>query len=370
MTKYVLCSAEPLYRCTPTPPRAHQAAWSIYHQAGNDAFWAYHDLLFSNQRSLNEAGLVRLATRIGGIDMDRFRSELATGSHAPLVTEDEAWAARYQLGGTPHFLIGGQSIAGSHPFSAFRHVIDRELAIAEELMRSGTAQDTLTTVRLGAHAQERRPPPPRPDPDAIYYVPVEEGAVRGPEDALVTIVEFADFECPFSARVQSTLDAIQQRYGDAVRIVFRHNPLQFHANARRAALAALDAKRQRGDRGFWQMHDLLFENQRDLSEPDLLRYARRIGLNMARFRRALRSEEGADTIAVDQALTTSLGSRGTPAFFINGRNVRGAQRLENFVRVIDQELARARDLVAEGTAPSDVYDAAIANGSREPVVIE
>src|SRR5690606_18619747 len=103
---------------------------------------------------------------------------------------------------------------------------------------------------------------PVPDPNAVYRVPIDGRPSHGPADALVTIVVFADFECPFCARVQPTLQEVADRYGRDVRFVFRHNPLSFHPNALPAALAAEEVFRQRGARGFFRYHDLLFENQR------------------------------------------------------------------------------------------------------------
>src|SRR5690606_726987 len=92
---------------------------------------------------------------------------------------------------------------------------------------------------------------------------------RGPDDALVTIAVFSDFECPFCSRVIPTMDSLVERYGRDLRIVWRNNPLPFHQNAPGAAAAALEAYAQRGDEGFWRMHDVLFENQRALARPQL-----------------------------------------------------------------------------------------------------
>ena len=108
----------------------------------------------------------------------------------------------------------------------------------------------------------RKRPPPKPLEQRIkeaIKVPLNNAPVKGKSDAPITIVEFSDFECPFCKRVNPTLAQVQKEYGDKVRIAFRHHPLPFHKNAMSAAKASLAANEQGK---FWEMHDLLFEQQR------------------------------------------------------------------------------------------------------------
>ena len=189
---------------------------------------------------------------------------------------------------------------------------------------------------------------------------------KGPADALVTIVEFSEFECPFCSRVNPTMARIVEEYGDDVRIVWRNNPLPFHQNAGPAAQAAMEAYAQGGSEKFWAMHDKLFENQRALTRENLERFATEVGLNMERFRAALDNNSHQEAIAADQALAQQIGARGTPNFFINGRNLRGAQPFERFKALIDEELATARGLVEGGTARGEVYAALTRNGRTTP----
>ena len=185
---------------------------------------------------------------------------------------------------------------------------------------------------------------------------------QGPDDALVTIVEFSDLECPFCARVLTTLKQIRQRYGDDVRIVWMNYPLPFHKNARRAATAVLEAHAQRGDEAFWAMHDKVFANQGALTGNNLETMAEELGLELDELSKALAGDRYSATIEAQQSLAYDLGVRGTPAFFINGRYFSGAQPLTRFTPVIDEELARAKALVARGTPKSKVYEASIAGG--------
>jgi protein-disulfide isomerase len=179
--------------------------------------------------------------------------------------------------------------------------------------------------------------PPSPDPGAHYAVKTDGAPVRGPADAKITVVEFLDFQCPFCSRVQPTLAQIQKTYGDKVRIVFKHLPLRIHAQAAGAAAAAEAAH---GQNKFWEMHDLMFANQRDLGDAKYEEWARQIGLDMDRFQKDLKSPALSQRIEADSQEAAKLGVSGTPAFFINGRYVSGAQPFDAFKKVIDEELAK------------------------------
>lgn len=189
-----------------------------------------------------------------------------------------------------------------------------------------------------AAAPSARPERPRiPDPERVYEVSIGDSPVRGPADAEITIVEFSDFECPFCRRVTPTLAQIQEEYGDQVKIAFKHLPLSMHRRARPAHLASEAAHRQGK---FWEMHDKIFANPRDLSEEAYLRYAEEIGLDVARFKLDMASKSVADAVDADVRIASSLGVTGTPGFFVNGRFLRGAQPYEAFKRLIDQELEK------------------------------
>ncbi len=352
------------------------AAMEAYEQGGNDKFWQMHDLLFENQRALTRADLERYATQVG-LDMGQFRAALDNEEHKDAIQEDQALAARLGARGTPGFFINGRQLMGAQPYERFKEVIDDEIRRAQQLVEGGTpaAQVYAAITRGGrtsaappAAAADAPAQPARrqPDPAAIYKVEVQgENPQRGPNDALVTIVEFSDFECPFCGRVEPTVNSILEEYGRDVRVIWQNNPLPFHQNAGPAAMAMLEAFDQGGSEKAWQMHAILFENQRALSRSDLEGYAQRIGLNMAQFRSALDNNEHQAAIDRQQQLARGLGATGTPAFFINGRNLRGAQPLDRFKAVIDEELTRARALVAAGTPRSRVYAAAIADGHTE-----
>ncbi len=161
--------------------------------------------------------------------------------------------------------------------------------------------------------------------------------VKGPKKAKVTIVEISDFQCPYCVRGKDTMDQILKAYPKDVKLVFKNLPLGFHKEAKPAAIAALAA----GEQGkFWEMHDLLFANQKDLSEAKYLEFAQQLKLNMSKFEKALKNEKLAKQVDADAEMAGKLGIQGTPGFFVNGIPVKGAYPFDYFKNLIDQELKK------------------------------
>ncbi|HWP64587.1 MAG TPA: thioredoxin domain-containing protein [Candidatus Limnocylindria bacterium] len=158
---------------------------------------------------------------------------------------------------------------------------------------------------------------------------------RGPANAPVTIIEFSDYECPFCKRAEPTVEQVVAAYPDKVRLVYRHYPLPFHKNARPAAEAAMCANAQGK---FWEYHEKLWEAPA-LDEATLKKVAGEIGLDQAKFDACLANKEGAAQVDKDMADASAVGVRGTPAFFINGRMLSGAQPFDKFKVIIEEELA-------------------------------
>jgi protein-disulfide isomerase len=171
-----------------------------------------------------------------------------------------------------------------------------------------------------------------------YTVPTEAtDPVRGNAAAAVTIIEFSDYQCPFCARVNPTLDKVRQTYGDRVKIVFKDYPLPNHPQAPKAAEAAHCAAEQNK---YWEMHDAMFANQRALEVPALKQTARAIGLDGAKFDQCVDSGKHAARVEAGLELGNKYGVNSTPTLYINGRPLIGAMPFENFKQVIDEELAR------------------------------
>ncbi len=203
--------------------------------------------------------------------------------------------------------------------------------------------------RAGGVAQQRPPAPRGPDPAKVYSFAVDNSPVKGPQDAWVTVVEVSDFQCPFCKRVTDTLKEVEQKYGNDVRFVFKNNPLPFHNRAMPAAIAAACVQEQGK---FWKMHDLLFANQAALEDANLESYARQAGVDVNRWKSCVASNKLKGNIDADMQRAAQLGARGTPAFFINGRFLSGAQPFPAFQAIIDDELKKAKE---SGVAKREYY---------------
>ncbi|HIF98073.1 MAG TPA: hypothetical protein EYQ54_13790 [Myxococcales bacterium] len=211
----------------------------------------------------------------------------------------------------------------------------------EGIVALGSALAKAPAGNVAGNAAAAPPAAPRrgPDPAKAYAVntkgsPAKGGSVNAP----VTLVEFSDFQCPFCSRVTGTLDQIENTYGDKVRIVFKHLPLAMHSRAPMAHAASEAANRQGK---FWEMHDLIFSNQRELSEAKFVEYAGKIGLDVDRFKKDLASASVKARVDADAAEARKLGVTGTPGFFVNGYFLSGAKPFSEFKRVIDAQLAKS-----------------------------
>jgi protein-disulfide isomerase len=171
------------------------------------------------------------------------------------------------------------------------------------------------------------------DPAASKGIPVDGSPTRGPEGAPVTIVEFADFECPFCQRLAPDLDALCEKRASDVRFVYKLMPLAMHPHGEIAARAAVAAQVQGK---FWEMHHQLFAAAGRLEERDLEAYAKAIGLDVERFKADMKAPATQARIDADRKLADSLGVRGTPTLYINGREYDVKLDLDQWV---DAEIA-------------------------------
>src|SRR5258705_966593 len=164
--------------------------------------------------------------------------------------------------------------------------------------------------------------------------------VRGPASAPVTVVEYGDYECPYCGAAYPIVKEIQEAMGENLRFVFRNFPLtQIHPHAERAAEAAEAAGAQDH---FWQMHDLLYENQRTLDDAHLLRFALVVGLDVERFTRELESGVHRAKVREDLLSGARSGVNGTPSFFINDIRHDGSWEFEPLLLALERELQRTR----------------------------
>jgi protein-disulfide isomerase len=176
----------------------------------------------------------------------------------------------------------------------------------------------------------------------------------GASDALVTIIEFSDFQCPYCSKAVDPLKDAMESYEGDVRVLFKHFPLGGHPQAGPAAQAAWAAQQQGK---FWEMHDLLFANQKALGDAELEGYAKQLGLDVEKFNADRKLESTAKLVDADQRAGVKVGVSGTPAFMVNGHSYSGAMPTKQWKEVIAYERKAAQALVDAGTPRAEVYAA-------------
>lgn len=210
-----------------------------------------------------------------------------------------------------------------------------------ELIKEGKSEDFAVGFISGwneaTNKDKRRRP--KEDPNKRYPVSVMNAPFKGPANAPVTIIEYTDYQCPFCQRVQQTLKNLFAEYPGKIRIATMNNPLGFHKNALPAAMAARAANKQGK---FWAMHDLLYENARKLDDANLVKLAEKIGLNIEQFNKDRKDTVLEAEILKEQQQALKNNASGTPAFFINGKRISGAQPLAAFKEAVDEALKASK----------------------------
>jgi len=264
--------------------------------------------------------LIEQAAKAKGVDPTQF-TEAEVARRVTPVTDEEVVV----------FFQGNQS-----------QMQGRGLAAMGPAIRQFLQQQRRTTAYQAFVAELRKSGPPvRVLMDAPRYevAVTPEDPSLGPANAPVTLVEFSDFQCPFCQRVMPTLKRLKEAYGDRIRIVWKDFPLtQIHPEAFKAAEAG-NCAREQGK--FWEFHDVLFGNQQALQPEHLKKYAADLGMNVTTFATCLDTAKHNDRVQAQMGVGSSLGVSSTPAAFINGRLVSGAQPYEVFAAIIDEELERA-----------------------------
>jgi protein-disulfide isomerase len=361
------------FKHSPLPfhPHAMPAALAAEAAREQGKFWEMHDKLFANQRALERSDLEKYAQEIG-LDLTRFKASLDQQKGKSVIEAQQKEGAIFGVRGTPSSFINGRFMRGAQPYESFKAVIEEEIKKADAKISSGVGRGELYAAFIKGGLEKAAAPPPapaapsrpgEPAPGVAYKVDIGKSPVKGAaKDALVTIVEFSDFQCPFCGRVEPTIAQVMKEYEGKVRVVWKDNPLPFHPNAMPAAIAA----RAAGEQGrFWEMHDKLFASQQTLDRGTYEKLAQELKLDMSRFKAALDAQKHKDEIEADVAYARKMGAGGTPAFFINGIFLSGAQPFPAFKARIDEELKKAEALVAKGTPRTKVYDALMKTAKTE-----
>lgn len=331
-----------LYRLKDLPldqlhPAARQAAVAARCAGEQDAYWEMHDELFAQQTAWASAAdpsavFAGYAETLG-LDVEAYRTCLTSGRFDAAIEASVQEAAALGVNGTPFYFVQGYPvISGAQPVQVFQQVL--QLAENDELA------DAIVEARRRQLQQQAAAQEP-PTPSGPVDVPIEGAPYIGDPNAPVVIVEYTDFQCPFCARhFSQTFGLIKQNYVDKgiVRYVFKDFPLDnIHPQAREAAQAARCA----GDQdAYAAMHDLLFQRMdqwggRSDATAVFTELARALALDVTAFGDCLSSGRHEAAVQADLEEGVRLGVRGTPAFFINGAFLNGAQPYEIFVQAID-----------------------------------
>lgn len=340
-----------VHRWLPLDPANTIAAEAALAAAAQGRFRPMNERIYAVAGRADRAALELFARELG-LDMIRFRADLDGHRHRAQIEADTKDAVALGLSGTPAFFLNGRALPGNRSPQAFAAVIDEELARAA---REGVGYEAL--VARGRPTADV-PASDRDDDaklaaDQIYKVGLGlPGHQRGPDDALVTIVAWGDFQCPYCAKMAPVLDHVREKYGAAVRIVFRHLPMQGHREAALAAEAAAEAAAQGK---LWAFHDVVFAQFGRLSRADLEQLAEAAGLDLPRFRAALDDRRHREAVAADAAAGMALGVDGTPTLFVNGHAVVGSRDRAGMEKLVDDHLARARAVTSRGLPARDLY---------------
>lgn len=284
------------------------------HQLQSKFAQAQHDLLQRQLDKLLDRRALELEAKARGIGTDALLAELKV----PVVTDDEARA--FYDANKDRITQSYEQVAPQiRQYLGTQRSDAATRAFYDDLRAKHSISSYLLPYRVAVAAV---------------------GPTRGPSNATVTIVEFADFQCPFCKQAESTLRTILSRYPQDVRLVFRNLPLtQLHPNARIAAEAGMCADRQGK---FWEMHDVMYGDQHALSLDALKLTAQQLGLDAAQFSACVSDGAPDQVLDMDAKAALELGISSTPYFFINGRPLDGNVPAEKFEGIIGQELRRAR----------------------------
>ena len=353
-------------------PNAEPAARAAQAAAAQGKFWEFVELAYERQDQLSEELYAELIAEVGG-DPSAFAEAMRQTGPAEHVQEDMALGDHLNVAGTPTIFFNGVPIPGDVTLDQLGPVIEQQVNIAEAYRQAGVPADQVywRLVRSQYQPLPERGPAADRDPQeqapAFVHVPVGASPVQGAavDDALVTVVVFSDFQCPFCQRVVAPLEQALEAHGDSVRVAFKHFPLPFHDRADNAAGLAILAQRAGK---FWPMHDVLFANQDDLSDEALVRYAEQVGLPTDDLPGAIDDPSIEAVIERDMTLGIEAGVNGTPALFINGEMHAGAMSAEQLDALLVTEIARGQRVKdATGLRGAPLYEAIVEQRAPPPI---
>ncbi|MFO0735316.1 MAG: thioredoxin domain-containing protein [Labilithrix sp.] len=376
-----------VFKNNPLPfhPQARIAAeigQGVLETAGNEAFWRFHNATFEHQKEMEPATLLSWAAQAGA-DERAIKEGIEQHRWTAKIEVDISVAHGRGANGTPTFFIDGIELVGARSIDDFKEIIDEELVKSRALAKEGIPRDQIYTRLAGQNfkSTKERQEADRQKRDVeereraardaaaakiVHKIPVGKAPSRGNPNAQITIIEFADYQCPYCKASEKVMEQIKTTYGDKVRFVWRDFPLSFHPRAEPAAELARFALATKGEAGFWAVHDAIMTSTPQLEDSDLEAVATAAKLDAKKAMEAVKAKSYASQIELDQIVADDFGVEGTPNFFVNGRHVKGARQFDAFKAIIDEELVRADELLKKGTAKTALYEALIKDGVAPP----
>ncbi|MGB0590175.1 MAG: DsbA family protein [Myxococcota bacterium] len=364
-----------LHQPLPFHDQALQAALASRVAQKSGKFWEMADTFFAEQSNLSTVHTRRVAMR-HGITLEALNEGLKSPEAQAFIEANKQVGIALGVTGTPAFFINGTMVRGAKPFASFKKIIDIEIAMAGKGLMTAEAaaayrQSRTRTNSAALHAylyegkaapkaedpatQAARNPTPGADNEPLFRATIRpsDPFLGDRQKALVTLVSFVGYQCSHSRTLMNTLSAMKGQYGDDIGIVLKHLPLSIHPLGREAAVTALCAAEQGK---FWEVNRALFADNQ-VHGSAVQRKAQAEGLDMVALQACADAGNVRTLIREDGILAQTVGARGTPTTFINGRQIVGAMPAKALSAIVDAELARVRASVAEGQPITEVYPA-------------
>lgn len=294
----------------PTHARAMAAAQALEAAHDQNKFWEMHDYLLQHQDNLDAVGLAVAATTVG-MDKARFDTAMVAHGAKSRIEADIEQAVALGARGTPNLFINGKKVVGAKDEAVLRPIIEAERVAAQELVKAGAAQDKIYEA---ATAKGKLLDSLDSETKDIKLPPAS--ATRGAAGAAIHIVTFQDFQCPFSARLDPHILAIEEEFPGRIRVTWvDYANAKIHPLAQVFAEAGQEAMAQGK---FWEFHKAVMANNDKLDDTVLRERAAKAGLDKKKLDKALADHSHAANVAAAHTLGDLLGVKGTPTVFING----------------------------------------------------
>lgn len=319
-----------------------RALAGLYADRGGDPLFRVLEAAGKQRTPLARGDLAPILAMLGITDVDVEDLGRAPTS-GDAVERDVELASALFVRATPTLFVNGVRLDGFNPAPALSASIDRELRAAYLSLANGVAPAALYTTRVRKNLMNLGD-----DPEERVCVRPAAAPARGGRSALVTVVEFSEFQCAACREGELGLAAALRKHAADVRVAWKDFPLSQHARARAAANFAHEARVVGGDKAFFAVHDRLLKAESALDDAELSALATQLDLPAERLLDAARTEKHASIIESDLRLAADLGVSGAPTYFVNGRKLSGAPEPAEFVALVREELALARRVMQSG----------------------